>query len=459
VQNRFRLGGLLLYLFGNCALADTYSPFADERVVAPGGRYYVVIERQGGTEQRDQWGPVNLTIAEQAPGARPVDSARALVDSRIGLYVTRKNTNISVRDGDTVHARIKLEHPPGITLISSTGLVVLLDYYGINSLALRNGNAVSILSLKGELLHGRKLSDILTWNEIWSYDNKCGSLWLLYGAWINETDHDLIIIGSDYNLGKSNRPIAVINLDSGKVRRGGPEDVRNAIIKADSAGLELALEIGLEMKLQGVKEHLPKIVSNEKMPLGARLRAAAFLATFGEKDGSSLFSRVALMASKNQLDDLADDYDEQLAHVVGYAIRHLPEVLGEQAAPVLRDASRKYGYGVGLVHAFSRLGEQAVSTLIAMLEDERDIESQYLAIEALAEIGPRAKPAVPALIKALDSNRKTSRDLRIDAVAAYALGCLGHEARTAIPALSRLTNNSDEEVRRRATEALEKINK
>jgi hypothetical protein len=459
VKNRFFVSAALLSSLCSLALADSYSPFSDQRLVAPGGLFYVIIERQGGKHPKP-WGPVDLTIAERAPGTSSVEPAKAVVESRDGLFVMTKNANIAVRKDDIVHARITLRHPPALTLVSSTGLgVVLLDYYGINSRPLETGYAVTLLSLTGDVRHERKLSDILTQEEISRYDNQTGSVWWLGGSWIDETDHEVVIIGSTYNLGKADRPIVLVNLDSGKVRRGGKEDVRKAITQLNPGGLELALDIAMDMKLQNIKETLTKIVLNNSLSQSTRLRASVLLAKSGTMDGAPLLVRAALMASKNQLDDLTTEYDEGVANDVGYAIEHLPDVLGERALPVLREVTRKYGYGIRTMHAFCRLGEPAIPTLIKMLEDQGDVEGQYLAAEALASVGSYAKAAVPALVKALDMRGKTSRGWRIDSIAAYALGEIGTEAKAAIPALSKLATNDDEEVRISAIGALKKITK
>jgi hypothetical protein len=215
----------------------------------------------------------------------------------------------------------------------------------------------------------------------------------------------------------------------------------------------------MEMKLQAPKAYLPAILANEQLGLRTRLRAAVFLARFGEKTGVSLLSKVALLATKQELDALADEYDPDLSDAVGYSIEHLPEALGEQAVPVLQGIARKYGYSIMTMQAFSELGEAAIPTLIAMLADQDDVDAQYLAAEAIWAMGARGKAAVPALIKALDVKSKTSRGWRIDGIAVDALGQIGQEAKPAVPALQRLANDEDKELRMRALEALQKINK
>jgi HEAT repeat protein len=71
---------------------------------------------------------------------------------------------------------------------------------------------------------------------------------------------------------------------------------------------------------------------------------------------------------------------------------------------------------------------------------------------ALAALGKRAKPAVPALIEALGDAEAPVRKM-----AALALGDVGRRARQAVPALIRVLKDGDENVCRRAAIALGEI--
>jgi HEAT repeat protein len=74
----------------------------------------------------------------------------------------------------------------------------------------------------------------------------------------------------------------------------------------------------------------------------------------------------------------------------------------------------------------------AVRELIQMLAQGSD-RSRYLGAKGLAELGRKAKVALPELIAALESN-----DYWVWSYAAMALGGLGRAARRALPALERL---------------------
>ncbi len=93
-----------------------------------------------------------------------------------------------------------------------------------------------------------------------------------------------------------------------------------------------------------------------------------------------------------------------------------------------------------------------VPTLIEALKDP-DSDVGYGAAQALGRIGPEAKAAVPALIKALvDDPRNTVRSH-----AAQALGQIGPEAKAAVPALIEALKDENENVRNAADGALRKI--
>jgi HEAT repeat protein len=72
---------------------------------------------------------------------------------------------------------------------------------------------------------------------------------------------------------------------------------------------------------------------------------------------------------------------------------------------------------------------------------------------ALAEIGPDAKDAVPALIAALKS-----KEVEVRGASAHALGEIGSGAKSAIDALTQVIKNDDDaDVRKTAVLAIGKI--
>lgn len=99
--------------------------------------------------------------------------------------------------------------------------------------------------------------------------------------------------------------------------------------------------------------------------------------------------------------------------------------------------------------ALARIGERSVPALVRALGDPRE-EVRVGAAVALGKLGPRASGAVPALVKALSDPKAVVRW-----TAANALGAAG--AASALPALREALWDRDEDVRRGAALALEKI--
>jgi HEAT repeat protein len=76
----------------------------------------------------------------------------------------------------------------------------------------------------------------------------------------------------------------------------------------------------------------------------------------------------------------------------------------------------------------------------------------------LAEFGPAAKPAVPALIKAVEDPSQWPDRHQVDRqYAIIALGDIGPEAQAAIPVLTKATKDPNNLVAQKAVGALKKI--
>jgi HEAT repeat protein len=98
------------------------------------------------------------------------------------------------------------------------------------------------------------------------------------------------------------------------------------------------------------------------------------------------------------------------------------------------------------LYTLAESGAEVVGPLTEALEHP---EARYWACLVLAEIGPEAKAAVPALVKALADERPEVR-LQV----AIALGEVGEAAKSAAPALSKLLNDAFPAVRAAAVFAL-----
>lgn len=127
--------------------------------------------------------------------------------------------------------------------------------------------------------------------------------------------------------------------------------------------------------------------------------------------------------------------------------------IGPEAAPAVPFLLKRFqekggahltGTGTFLVdasvrHALVRIGEPSVPGLLDILNGP-DPDMRVCAAEALGGIGPGARAAVPALVRALRANDPVlddkARILRDHAI--VALGKIGAAARPAVPALNRL---------------------
>jgi HEAT repeat protein len=108
--------------------------------------------------------------------------------------------------------------------------------------------------------------------------------------------------------------------------------------------------------------------------------------------------------------------------------------------------------GLHIASALTELGEPGVAALAHALESGKPGARKY-AVIALQEVGPVAKAAVPALIKALQEGE----DAHIRSPAAYSLGRIGPAAKAAVPALTKALRDTDGHVRINAADALRRI--
>jgi HEAT repeat protein len=187
----------------------------------------------------------------------------------------------------------------------------------------------------------------------------------------------------------------------------------------------LALELTAELKLKGALQHLPDILDNRQFPLATQLRCAVALATLGDRRGAELIRKAALEKTEEQY----------------YAIKNLPIVIGDGAAPVLCDAVRRYENRCTFPACqamFSVSSEAAVPELLKLLDAKGSVASRKFAAECLFYKGPAARAAVPRLIKLLQEDPEMDGSMSARELAAVALGAIGPDAKEALPVLIRL---------------------
>ncbi|MCZ6601638.1 MAG: HEAT repeat domain-containing protein [Planctomycetota bacterium] len=369
----------LLYLFVHSTLpvdADTWVPYRDQRVVDPTGQYYVVCKPKG---ERSRKG-IPFLFAERGPDNDAVEPAQEPISGRGRGDLAESDENLfGLREGDRLIARGTLVAHPYKILVSSAGIgFVAIERYG----QLGFGESVVIVDKGGKIRHSLKLADLFTPEEISLFPHTASSIWWYEGGWIDEERTSVVLLGK----GK----ITVVDFETGRVTPGGSREVLDAIASNDPALIQPALEATTMMRLGGLEDTLGNLLTDEEQPYSIRLRAAVALAVRGDRSGVDLVARTA--QKPPPLPGGQEVWD--------YALLHLPDVLGEEALPILRDMMRtRPGTAQAPVaSAFIRLGEAGVPTLIDLMGDGEEGLVRRAAASCLGQVG--SKNALPALLDA-----------------------------------------------------------
>ncbi len=416
---------ILLALAPTPVMADSCGPFANYLQVDPTGRFYVVIAKtEGWGRDPGRGGPVEFTIAERKPGSPPVSAQE---DHNDGYEVT-SNPKVALRKGDIRHGHGSLARAPRQILVSSTGHgFVTLDVFGYNYGNLRSDDALVVVSKDGTIRHRKCLIDLFDETEIANFLHTAGGVFWNRGGWIDEGQREVVVVGDNDDRELERRAIRVINLETGSVRAGSEQQVLTAIAEKNRGGLNLALEMAIEMKLEIPHMNLLRVLTSEDLPGGTRVRAAVLFAKFGDLQGAEFVANVARKKSAS--------YDEGQA----YAISHLRELLGADAAAILKEVvhNNRDHYYHEVWREFREIGQASIPTLVELLKDESDPHGQYLAAECLGDLHAAPDGVVPTLIKFL-SKTKTPDSPNLHSIAIYALRDIGPPAKEALPHLEKI---------------------
>jgi HEAT repeat protein len=164
-------------------------------------------------------------------------------------------------------------------------------------------------------------------------------------------------------------------------------------------------------------------------------------------------------ANKAKVAELIKNLDDRDAQIRHQAVKSLGD-MGPKAKEAVPALIKTFGDPELRTYAFRALGaigREAKETVPALIKTLAgpDANVRQGAARALGQIGPKAKDAVPELIRLLGDP-----DAGVRRGAATALGQIGPESKLAIPELERLAEKDpDESVRQNAHDALEKIRK
>jgi hypothetical protein len=357
---------------------------------------------------------------------------------RFGPYADKLFKRIPdyrVRDGDIVHGRIELAQPPGHIIVSLSGKgIVTLDKYGFNP---QDKGDFVIYSMKGQVLHRKERNELFDVEVRRNFVFGSGHVIWLDCAWVDENRGEVVIVAR--NDPEPPVPALVtVNMTSGEVRPGGVELIDRAIREHNANAITDALQLATQYRLEGSRQAWPEILSNQSMPLGVRLRTAVLLASFGDKRGADLVRTTALMND-----------GEVAPGPRYYAVEHLPDLLGDGAAPIICDCVRRSEYGGGVPEwdAMRKVSaEAAIPELRKLMERRESISSQLFATGCGSIWGPAAKALVPDLIRVLEREElvrvKGVLKLSTHEYAATTLARIGPDAKAALPVLSRLAQES-----------------
>ncbi len=352
------------------ARSDSWGPYSRNRTADAEGRYYVVLEaaKEGGEK-----GAFAFTFAQRKEGTAPVTSVRE------DPWGDTRGADAGVRPGDAVLARGRLRNGPLEVRVSPSGagFVAFESYMGIGY-----GDEVVWVARDGKVGPVKRLADLFSTEEIAEFSHSVSSIhWFRHG-WLDDAGKRIVVVAAG-NL------IRVVDLATGEVKKGGQAEIVHALSLPESATQAAALELAVEMRLPDVGALPQVLLADETAPLVVRLRAAVALATRSDLRGADLVRATATVPRKEGVS--VPDWR--------YAIRHLPDLVGMEAVPVLRDALRgpaneAWSDAQG---AFSSLGEAAVPALVAMLA-ETGQSSDYRGAAAHALNNVRSEKALPALL-------------------------------------------------------------
>lgn len=227
-------------------------------------------------------------------------------------------------------------------------------------------NVMAVYGDRGKLRFRHSLEELMSAEQIRKLTPSTSSRHWRRGCWVDESRHEIV-------LATAPGPLVVVDLESGAVRSGGNEEIRNALSTVTGDELQLPLELAEETKLQDLAD-FKRIFQETKQPVAVRLRAAVTLEQNGDGSGERLIVQQA-SSSQNPRNR-------------AYALEHVTRFCGLRAVPLLQRAMRSEDSEVwnagkqGMVS----LGGRAVPILVKMLHSKETANFRGGAAHVLGEI-------------------------------------------------------------------------
>jgi len=365
--------------------AQGFWDFEDRRVVSPSGRRYVVLRNPGVDG-------VTFEFCECAAGKAPMTPWMC----ESGLFGRRVDVSRDPADHLLAHGR--LEHLPYEVIVPDRlpGFLLFEEFENFG-----RGKVVTWMGIDGNERFALDLRAIFGGAELGSSCMPEGTYWCQAHAF--DDKHAVLLLVA--NSGEV-REVAVAD---GAVATPDARRLADFANSGSESIRALALDVFAGRPAAASKEVLPiaaGVFHDRSEPMALRLRAAVAL----HRAGLRVHAAELFAAAR------AEDHPEAVRR---YAVRHLVTVLGEAAIPVLRESMRgPAGPTWGNAYqALAEIGEPAVPTLLAMIE-ERDESEDYRAgaLHALAAI--RSPSARHGLLRAARADDRWVADAALGAVIA-----------------------------------------
>ena len=215
-------------------------------------------------------------------------------------------------------------------------------------------------------------------------------------------------------------------------------------LKEKNGALKMLAALSLAQRGLQAEVVLPNFIDGLKNEeASVRRQAAEAIARYGPKGRQA---EANLMAALDDPDDRDHLKARQALRKVADAKTLMPamiKILKQKDARLHRQAAQ----------VIFQVGPEAVGFIVAVLKQEDAPALRLVCLQTLAMVGPRAKEAVPELIKALKDPAPRAR-----MNAARALGNIGPDAKEARTALAQAEKDADDNVQKIARAALAQIN-